>query len=118
MRGTIVFDGDCGFCRMWVDLWKKDPSVSFVPFQEAKIDGLEIASCMKAVQWIGADGIRASGAEAIFRMWNRGTWMQSLPLKAYISIPPFAWICRVGYGFVAEHRPFFSKLTKMLLRQP
>ncbi len=114
--GTLVFDGDCGFCRLWVERWRSlaGKGVTFVPYQEARIEGLDQASCMQAVQWIGADGIRASGAEAVFRLLAEKSWFYALLLKAYLACGPFAWICRACYGFVANHRPAFSWATKML----
>ncbi|MEX1119780.1 MAG: lipase maturation factor family protein, partial [Terrimicrobiaceae bacterium] len=116
LRGTLVYDGDCGFCRLWVERWRRlaGQGVTFIPFQEARIDGLDQASCMKAVQWVGADGTRASGAEAVFRLLAEESFLYALLLKAYLACRPFAWITRVGYEFVADHRPAFSWATKLL----
>lgn len=118
-RGTLIFDGECGFCRLWVERWRgpAGKGVTFIPFQEARIEGLDQASCMKAVQWIGADGKRASGAEAVFRLLAEKSWFHALLLKAYLNCGPWAWISRVGYEFVANHRPAFSWATKMLWRK-
>ncbi len=115
-RGTLIFDGDCGFCRLWVERWRclAGKGVTFIPSQEARIEGLDQASCLKAVQWIGEDGTRASGAEAVFRLLAATSDFYALLLKAYLAFGPFAWISRVGYGFVADHRPLFSLATKWL----
>jgi hypothetical protein len=96
----------------WRDL--AGQGVTFVPYQEAQIDGLDEATCMKAVQWVGADGQRSSGAEAVFRLLARKTWLYALLLKAYLTCGPFAWVSRTGYGLVADNRPVFSLATKWL----
>ncbi len=117
-RGTLIYDGDCGFCRLWVERWRglAGKGVTFIPYQEARIEGLDQASCMKAVQWIGADGVRASGAEAVFRLLAEKSGFYAILLKVYLNLPPFAWASRAAYGFVADHRPAFSWLTKLLWR--
>jgi len=35
-RPLLIFDGDCGFCRAWVEYWKSltGERVRYAPFQE------------------------------------------------------------------------------------
>ncbi|PYX18441.1 MAG: hypothetical protein DMG82_28525 [Acidobacteria bacterium] len=35
-RPLLIFDGDCGFCREWVEYWKRltDKRVRYAAFQE------------------------------------------------------------------------------------
>ena len=36
-KPLLVYDGDCGFCRRWIDRWKilTGDKVDYAPFQEA-----------------------------------------------------------------------------------
>jgi predicted DCC family thiol-disulfide oxidoreductase YuxK len=34
-RPFLIFDGDCSFCRVWVEYWKQmTDGVLYVPYQE------------------------------------------------------------------------------------
>ena len=36
-RPTLIYDGECAFCRRWVDLvrrWDRDQRLDLVPFQD------------------------------------------------------------------------------------
>lgn len=66
----LVFDGDCGFCRTWVDYWKGLTSdrVCYAPFQEVgdrfpQVSREEFASAVKLVL---PSGEVRSGAHAVF----------------------------------------------------
>ena len=39
-RPTLVYDGDCGICRYWVDYWRglTGERVIYRPYQEAAVD--------------------------------------------------------------------------------
>ena len=68
---TLVFDGDCGFCTssaQWLGRHLPHPP-SVVAYQLTDLGrlGLSAQECAQAVQWVGADGVRASGARAIGR---------------------------------------------------
>ncbi|PSO45512.1 MAG: hypothetical protein BRC25_02025, partial [Parcubacteria group bacterium SW_6_46_9] len=73
---TLLFDGDCGFCRTWVRRWKKnvDDQVSFRPYQKAVDDFPEVTKTQarQAVQFIEPDGEVTSGAEAVFVLLSYG----------------------------------------------
>lgn len=66
--GTIVFDGDCGFCtRSALRLERMGRGrLAVVPWQWADLPalGLTAAQCAQAVQFVGPGG-RAGGAPAI-----------------------------------------------------
>ncbi|WP_214367372.1 thiol-disulfide oxidoreductase DCC family protein [Pseudonocardia sp. H11422] len=69
--GTLVFDGDCGFCTRslgWLRLLDTKRRVTTAPFQRPDAPGMVDATpelCAAAVRWKGVDGTTAGGAAAI-----------------------------------------------------
>jgi predicted DCC family thiol-disulfide oxidoreductase YuxK len=110
----LVYDGDCEFCKRWIARWREvtGDRVAYAPFQEAaaRFPQIPESEFARAVHLIEPDGRRSRGAEAVFRALAhapRGVaW-----LWAYRTIPGFAGLSEGCYRLVAEHRPFFSRLT-------
>jgi lipase maturation factor 1 len=113
LRGTLIFDGECGFCCLWIERWREmcGGAVRFVAYQEAEIPGLDSAACARAVQWVGADGERAEGAAAVFRAMAAGGGLRAVPLWMYNTLPGFAGLTEFAYRVVAAHRGVFSWFT-------
>ena len=71
MKPLLVYDGDCGFCRLWVDRWRlaTGERIEYAPFQE--VGGVSpeipIQQFAEAVHFRDADGSWSRGAEAVFR---------------------------------------------------
>ena len=114
----MVFDGDCGFCRFWILRWQRITGnrVDFVPFQEldlgARFPELPRKVFETAVQLIEPDGFVYSGAEAAFRALAHNPHYEWL-LGWYAHSPAFARAAEFGYRCVAQHRAFFSALTRL-----
>ena len=113
----LVFDGDCGFCRAWVDYWKGLTSdrVNYAPFQEVgerfpQVSREEFAS---AVKLILPGGEVRSGAHAVFTVLatvlDRG-WM----LWSYDRFPGIAPLCEAAYRTIASHRSLAYWATRLL----
>jgi len=81
MNPILIYDGRCGFCVIWVDYWRQltGERVAYAPSQEAGWRYPEISpdEFKRSVWLIDADGKRASGAEAVFRL------MAHLPGKSW-----------------------------------
>lgn len=114
-KTTMIFDGECGFCRRWIARWKSwtGASVNFVPYQELKSTSLKREDLERAVHLIEADGQVFRGAEAVFRM------LSPVPGKRWLSwayerVPLFARASEWFYSFVARHRVAFSKVSYWL----
>jgi predicted DCC family thiol-disulfide oxidoreductase YuxK len=116
-RPTILFDGDCGFCRGWIDSWqdKVDKKVVFKPYQDAVDQFTEVseAEAKESLQLIEPDGSVYSGAAAVFKMLTYGSsnawwWL-------YEHVPGFSWVSESVYRLVAGNRGlaagFMSFLT-------
>ena len=100
----LVYDGDCGFCRLWVERWKvlTGDRVSYAPEKG-----------LASVQLRLSNGEVYSGAEAVFRlrtyMPNKG-WL----LWLYNHVFGFAAVSEWAYRLIAGHRHFFSHVTRWL----
>ncbi len=107
----LVYDNDCDFCRYWVGQWQHitGDRISYAPYQEvaAAFPEIPLSAYENSVQLIFQDGTVLSGAEAVFRALDNG-----LLLWCYSHLPGFANVSEWSYRFVAQHRPFFSALTR------
>ncbi len=119
-KPLLIYDGDCGFCRHWVEQWQtltKD-RVEYAPSQQVADQFPEISPerFLASVWLVDTDGLVYGGAEAVFRTVAYGPrrrWM----LWMYRRVPGFAPLCEWGYRFVARHRPSFSAVTACVLPQ-
>ncbi len=113
-KPLLVYDGRCGFCRIWIDYWKEitGSSVDYAPFQEVSGNFPEIPleQFQQAVQMILPSGEVLSGAQAVSRTLayaGRGSleWL-------YDHVPGFAASSESNYRLVAAHRNFFYQVTR------
>jgi predicted DCC family thiol-disulfide oxidoreductase YuxK len=121
-KPLLVYDGDCGFCRFWVRRWKQmtGERVDCLPAQDARVPAefpeIPRERFALTVQLVETDGRVFSGAEAILRAMSYGP-SRGWPLRAYQSVPVFAKSAERTYRFVADHRLFLSRLTRLLWRR-
>ncbi len=113
----LVYDGDCGFCRLWVKRWRSltQDRVRYAPFQEvaSQFPEIPIEAFRKSVQLILPGGEVLSAAHAVFQILGfvpGKRW----PLWMYWHIPGAASVSEWAYRVVAGHRRFFSRLTETL----
>jgi predicted DCC family thiol-disulfide oxidoreductase YuxK len=108
-RPLAIFDGDCGFCRLWIARWKKrtGPKVDYAPSQEVAELFPEIPKerFAEAFQLVLPDGNILGGAEAVAALSGReagsGPW-----LALYRGVP--------GAAPIADHRPAALGVTRLL----
>lgn len=116
IRPLLIFDGDCGFCRFWVDAWHQNvrDKVDFAPFQEVEAEFPEIshAEFNRSVQLVEPGGQIYAGAEAVYRLLSFDPNNQWL-LDLYQKLAPFRAASEWFYRLVARNRPLFSKLTEV-----
>jgi predicted DCC family thiol-disulfide oxidoreductase YuxK len=110
----LIYDGDCGVCRLWVDYWKSltGDRVRYAPFQDVALNFPEIPleHFKQFVILIAPDGEIYRGAEAVFRVlgcYSGRSWL----LWLYMRIPGFSSVSEAVYRLCASHRPFFYKVT-------
>ncbi|KAB1910626.1 thiol-disulfide oxidoreductase DCC family protein [Micromonospora sp. AMSO31t] len=102
---TFVYDGDCAFCTKCARIIERwiPTRARVLPWQFADLDalGLTVAECDGAVQWVGADGVRAAGPDAIARLlgdsnplWRTaGAGLRFPPVRA-AAWPAYRWVAR------------------------
>jgi len=114
---VVVFDGDCGFCKFWVERCKAVTKERFryEPSQTeaAKFPDIPEEAFQEAVQLIERDGAVYSGADAAFKMFEGVPWWGQIA-HLFETIPGGLPFSRWFYGIVARHRMFFSFLTKLV----
>ncbi len=118
----LVYDGDCGFCRLWVERWRLAAAgrAEFLPSQEAaaRFPALPPADLAEAVHLVEPDGRTSRGAEAVFRLLALGGGARRAGLWAYEAVPAFRAASEAAYRLVAARRPLFSRLTRLLWGSP
>ncbi|MFZ5469505.1 MAG: lipase maturation factor family protein [Myxococcota bacterium] len=117
MKPLLVYDGECGFCRRWIDRWRVTVGehIDFAPYQEvhARFPQVPREDFARAVHFI-EDGRITHGAQAVFRALSQGSRGQKL-LWAYERVPLFASVAELFYRFVARHRTLAGRLTDSFL---
>lgn len=118
--GTVVFDGDCGFCTRslgWLRALDRHRRLTTVPLQRpgaADLVGATPQECADAVRWRGADGATAGGAAAVNAAlgvalqagWPEILYARTRPLQDAI------------YAWTARHRGRLPGITPWCVRYP
>jgi predicted DCC family thiol-disulfide oxidoreductase YuxK len=116
-RPTLVYDGDCGICRYWVDYWQglTGERVIYRPYREAAVDfpAIPLEAFQHAIQLIEPDGKIYSGAAATYRV------LRHVPGRAawwwlYAHVPGFAVASERSYAFIARRRGLLNRVSKLL----
>jgi predicted DCC family thiol-disulfide oxidoreductase YuxK len=110
---SMLWDGDCGFCRRWIEKWRKvtGSRVRYEPYQEVidRYPQLTRSQCRKAVQLVMTDGTVFSGAHAVFKALSLAGKRHGVPLWLYENIPLFDRMSEAFYQFVSRNRSFLSE---------
>ena len=108
-KPLLIFDGKCGFCRIWIEYWKKltGDSIDYAPSQEVadQFPAIPREAYGKSVQFVRVDGSVANGARAVFETLGRVHLYESLPLLKPAS--------ETAYRYIAKHRDLFYWLTRL-----
>ena len=97
---TVIFDGECEFCKQSVSWIQRKLEITALPYQTADLSAFNLTreQCAKQV-YVISDGTTYGGAAAIaFLLKNRGNRFQSTIIEA--SGP----IGRSTYRWIASHR--------------
>jgi predicted DCC family thiol-disulfide oxidoreductase YuxK len=114
---TLVYDGECGICRYWVDYWQAltGERIRYRPYQEAAADfpTIPLDAFKRSIQLIEPDGHTYSGAAATYRVLRhapgRAAWWW-----LYIYFPGFARVSEWSYTFLSRRRDLLNRLSKIL----
>jgi predicted DCC family thiol-disulfide oxidoreductase YuxK len=114
---TLVYDGQCGICRYWVDYWHglTKARVAYRPYQDAAADfpAIPREAFPSSIQFIEPDGRVYSGAAATFRV------LRDVPGHAawwwlYSHLRGFALASERAYTFLSRHRGVLNHASKLL----
>src|SRR6185436_5817562 len=101
---VLIFDGKCGFCRIWIEYWKRltRDRVAYAPSQEvgAQYPQIPPEAFAKSVQLVRSDGSFVGGAQAVFETLG---W----------ELPRLVPAADVAYRVIARHRTFFYWVTRL-----
>ncbi len=113
--GTLIYDGDCGFCTataLWVERRLSD-SYQVVPFQKANLDalGLTNADVIRSAWWIDPDGTRFDEHRCIAKALSAmaGLW---LLLGRVLTAKPISPLASWTYRLIARNRHRIHKPGK------
>src|SRR3984893_1356922 len=113
----MIWDGDCHFCRRWIERWREitGGEVEYATYQEAADRFLEIPreQFQKSVVYIDKAGEVFFAAEAVYRSLSCRSSRKWMALS-YDHIPGFAAISEIAYKIIARHRTFGSAVTRLL----
>jgi predicted DCC family thiol-disulfide oxidoreductase YuxK len=117
--GVLVFDGLCGFCtRAVYAVQRRDRRgrVRALPLQGPRVlelTGLTREEALREAWWIGADGARLRGAEAMTAAMAAAT---GIPLLKLFHVPGVRPLAVRGYQWVAAHRHMLRGVPPHCLR--
>jgi predicted DCC family thiol-disulfide oxidoreductase YuxK len=113
----MIWDGDCHFCRRWIERWREVTAVKvdYVSYQHAgsQFPQVPFDQFKRAIAFIEPDGQTFFAAEAVYRSLRYRSSHKWLTWS-YDHVPGFAAISETAYKFIAHHRPLGSTVTRLL----
>lgn len=117
-RPVLYWDGDCGFCRRWVERWRQTTgdSVDYRTFETASADVITAAGGDPPQRIVLAqpDGTLTAGAAAALGALAGNSRTARWLLLAFNNFPLFGRTAEGVYRRVAAHRNFCAGLTNLL----
>ena len=117
-RPTLLYDGQCAFCRRWVTRWRArtGEAVAYEPFQVAGGRFPEIPPDVftRRMVLVDADGSVHTGPPAVFRALDaagRSRWLR----WSYEHVPGFAAVSEGLYRVVSRQRPALDRIDRWLV---
>jgi lipase maturation factor 1 len=111
----LIFDGRCGFCRIWIEYWKTLTAdrVAYAPSQEvgSQYPQIPAKNFGQSVQLVMPGGEIMSGARAVFTTLTYAPG-RSWTFWAYEHVPGAAPATEAAYRFIAGHRTLSYHLTR------
>lgn len=118
MKPVMIFDGHCGFCRFWIERWRRQSGdrIEYIASQEPEVrrrfPEIPQEAYDTSVQYVETNGTVYHGAAGVLR--SRTVFGRTWLFWIYKHIPGARFIFECGYSFIASHRTAFSKLNKLV----
>jgi predicted DCC family thiol-disulfide oxidoreductase YuxK len=113
---VVIYDGNCGFCRIWIEYWKAitGKRITYAASQDvgSRYPQIQAQNFRESVQLVFPGGEVLHGARAVFVTLTYTPGMAWL-LWAYNRVPGFAPATESAYRLIAAHRTFFYHLTRL-----
>ncbi len=113
-KPVLLYDGACGFCRIWIDYWRTltGDRIEYARSQDAGGEYPQISpdAFAKSVWLARPDDSVASGARAVFEALGPNSKGLN---RLYEASAPFRWLTEAAYRFIASHRTLFYHLTRL-----
>jgi len=117
-KPTLVWDGECAFCEYWILVWqsKTGKKLQYEKYQDVyeRFPSIPLKEFKKASRLIETNGDVFSGPDSAYRSFM---YFNS-PIKFlhiwYYKYTFFRVLSNNLYNWIAKHRPFMFKLTKLL----
>ncbi|MFD2512933.1 thiol-disulfide oxidoreductase DCC family protein [Pontibacter locisalis] len=117
-KPILVFDGECAFCKYWVNRWRQrtEDDVIYIPFQQAPPSyfGISREQFRESVYLI-TQYRRLHGAEAVFELLAISG--DTTFIRLY-NLPLANRLFELGYSIVANNRNFFYELLRRFTTNP
>jgi predicted DCC family thiol-disulfide oxidoreductase YuxK len=115
-KPLVVFDGDCGFCRFWIERWKSVSGgrLDYAPYQEVatRFPEIDVDEFRRAVQLVLPSGEVFAAAHAVVRALaeipGRGHWL------TLYRVPGIRPLVELAYRLTAANRGLASRFTRLL----
>lgn len=118
LRPVLYWDGECGFCRRWVERWESvtGDTVAYRRIQEAPPDVVEAAGGDPPQRIVLAtpDGTLLTGAEAALTALAPHSLKARAALTVCRAVPPVNAVAAWCYAWIAAHRPLAGEMTRLL----
>lgn len=116
-KPTLIYDGHCGFCRLWLDYAKTlaNGAVEWIAYQDlgGRFPQIPREQLKESAFFVDAGGNVKRGAAAIFSVLAispRHRWW----LWIYEHFAPFQVVSDLFYRLIAKHRSAAFHLTRAL----
>ena len=110
VRGLVVFDGDCGFCRRWVrhmETWfRRHPASVAWQHTDLAALGLTPEGCAHEVKFVAHDMSVSGGSDAVARILIVAGFPFSVAGRVML-LPGARRLSRFAYRWVADNRHRF-----------
>jgi predicted DCC family thiol-disulfide oxidoreductase YuxK len=117
-RPLLIFDGDCSFCRRWIERWKHltGGQIDYEPYQSAaqRLPQVPRAEFGKSVYLVEPDGRITRAAEAVFRSLALAGQKRYL-LWLYEKVPLFGDLTEDIYRLIARNRDPIDTLDRIIV---
>lgn len=117
-RPTLYWDGDCGFCRRWIQRWQETTGqkVAYDTLQNAPARVQQVAGGEPFQRLVleKPDGTTVAGAQAVLASLATSVRGAAWLLRLYHFFPHFAAISEFSYRQIASHRPLAARISWLL----